>query len=182
MTIWRKQLVVAIHAATLEGGIAAAPDEPITEIVIYADRQPVEAKRSVSRALVLDESALTTLPLRDITDALATLPNVNVRRSGGPLAEGSIGMYGRSAQPRSPTSSTLAIAGIPLNNGMFPQTSLNMLPMQSVERVEVIQGPSSALYGNNARLGVINLVPRRPGHHCWNSAALQGAGTCTALA
>jgi len=157
-----QRLLLGIHSALFASALSAANAGDLTEIMVYADRQPVALNRTVSRAQVLDAATLATLPVRDVTDALATLPNVNLRRSGGALAEGSIGMYGRSAQPRSPTSTTLALAGIPLNNGMFPQTSLNLLPMQSVGRVEVIQGPSSALYGNNARLGVINLMPRQP--------------------
>jgi outer membrane receptor protein involved in Fe transport len=71
-------------------------------------------------------------------------------------------MYGISAQPRSSTSTTLAIDGVPLNNGMFPEASLNMLPLSLVQRIEVIQGPASSAYGNNSRLGVINLVTLRP--------------------
>ncbi|MBT6630445.1 MAG: TonB-dependent receptor, partial [Gemmatimonadetes bacterium] len=36
-----------------------------------------------------------------------------------------------------------------------------LMPMQAVERIEVVRGPSSALYGANAYLGVINVIPRR---------------------
>lgn len=140
----------------------ASDTAPLPDIQVTADRQLLPRDQSASPVRVLDRARLDALPVRDAADALATLPNVNMRRSGGPDGEPSLGMYGISAQPRSSSSTTLAIDGVPLNNGIFPEASLNILPLSLVERFEVIQGPASSAYGNNARLGVVNLVTRRP--------------------
>jgi len=134
----------------------------LPEIKVTASRQLLPQNQVSNPVRILDRATLEALPTDDVTEALATLPNVNIRRSGGPDGEPSLGMYGISAQPRSPSSTTLAINGVPLNNGIFPETSLNMLPLALVERIEVIQGPASSAYGNNARLGVINLITRQP--------------------
>lgn len=133
----------------------------LSEIKVTASRQLLPESEVSNPVRILDRAALDVHPVKDVSEALATLPNVNIRRSGGPDAEASLGMYGISAQPRSPTSTTLAINGIPLNNGIFPETSLNILPLSLVERLEVIQGPASSAYGNNARVGVVNLVTRQ---------------------
>jgi len=131
-------------------------------VVVNADRQQTPRNESASPVRVVTRTQIESLPVKDVTEALAGLPNVNIRRSGGPDGEPSVGLYGISAQPRSSSSTTLAIDGVPLNNGMFPEASLNVLPMSLVERVELVQGPASAAYGNNAKLGVVNLVTRRP--------------------
>ena len=134
----------------------------LPEIKVTASRQLLPQNQVSNPVRILDRATLEALPTDDVAEALATLPNVNIRRSGGPDGEPSLGMYGISGQPRSPSSTTLAINGVPLNNGIFPETSLNMLPLALVERIEVIQGPASSAYGNNARLGVINLITRQP--------------------
>jgi outer membrane cobalamin receptor len=138
----------------------AQQTDQLPTVLITADRQDLPRDQVASPTRLLDRETLEALPVKDVTEALATLPNVNIRRSGGPDGEPSLGMYGISAQPRSSSSTTLAINGVPLNNGMFPESSLNILPLGLIERIEVIQGPASSAYGNNATLGVINLHTR----------------------
>lgn len=158
-------IVLALLAAPAATAFAQQVPTPTTldTLVVTADRQQLPASEVSSPVRVISKPQIEALPVKDVTEALATLPNVNIRRSGGPDGEPSLGMYGISAQPRSSTSTTLAIDGVPLNNGMFPEASLNMLPLSLVQRIEVIQGPASSAYGNNSRLGVINVVTLRPG-------------------
>lgn len=130
-------------------------------VLVTANRQLLPRDETAGPVRTLDRDALDALPAADVTEVLATLPGVNIRRSGGPDGEPSLGMYGISAQPRSASSTTLAVNGVALNNGLFPEASLNMLPLALVQRLEVVQGPSSSAYGNNARLGVVNLITRR---------------------
>lgn len=148
------------QSSTDPGTTESQPGLPVVKVT--SDRQLVPRDESINPVRVLQRDALDALPVKDVTEAIATLPNVNIRRSGGADGEPSVGLYGVSAQPRSSSSTTLSIDGVPLNNGIFPEASLNILPLSLVERIEVIQGPASSAYGNNARLGVINLVTRRP--------------------
>jgi outer membrane receptor protein involved in Fe transport len=127
------------------------------KIDVTVDRIRIEKDESSAPIRSLSRQTIENAPAKDVAEALSRLTNVNIRRAGGPLAEPSLGMYGQSAQPRSSTSTTLAINGVALNNGIFPEASLNILPLAFIERVDVIQGPASSGFGNNARLGVINL-------------------------
>ncbi|MBX9849868.1 MAG: TonB-dependent receptor [Rhodocyclaceae bacterium] len=157
-------LLSILSASTLAQQAASDTEKTSTvlpEVKVSADRQLLPASEVSNPVRIIDRKAIDALPVKDVTEALAILPNVNIRRSGGPDGEPSIGMYGISAQPRSSTSTTLAINGVPLNNGFFPEASLNILPLSLIQRAEVIQGPASSAYGNNARLGVVNLVTRR---------------------
>jgi vitamin B12 transporter len=162
---------------------AQAQAETLQTVLVTANRQMLPRDETAGPVRTLDRAALEALPFTDITEALATLPGVNIRRSGGPDGEPSLGMYGISAQPRSSSSTTLAVNGVALNNGLFPEASLNMLPLALVQRLEVVQGPSSSAYGNNARLGVVNLITRRSARFTgelagsyarWNTGSLGG--------
>lgn len=145
------------------GVVAAVTGErELSEVVVTADRitQPQAEVPSSTRVLVRED--LDQLPLRTMGEALASMPNVLLRQSGSLFDEGSPSMYGISGQPRAPSRTVVAIDGVPLNSGLVPETSLNLLPLGLIERVELVQGPGSAAYGSNATTGVLNLMARRP--------------------
>jgi vitamin B12 transporter len=160
-------------AGCLAAGIGLAAVLPLTadaqsagprrdEIIVTADRidQPLAEVPATVR--IIDRERLDSLPARNTGEALATLPNVLVRQSGSLFDEGSLSLYGISAQPRAPSRTVIAINAVPMNSGLVPETSLNMLPLGLVERVEMIQGPGAAAYGSNATTGVLNLIVRQP--------------------
>ncbi len=161
--MYPKTILASAIAALVVPAFAqdATPVTSLSTVTVTADRQSLPRDQAASPVRLLNRTELDVLPVKDVTEALATLPNVNIRRSGGAQAEPSLGMYGISAQPRSSSSTTLAINGVPLNNGMFPEASLNILPLALLDHLEVIQGPASSAFGNNARLGVVNLVTRQ---------------------
>ena len=111
-------IVLALLAAPAATAFAQQVPTPTTldTLVVTADRQQLPASEVSSPVRVISKPQIEALPVKDVTEALATLPNVNIRRSGGPDGEPSLGMYGISAQPRSSTSTTLAIDGVPLNS------------------------------------------------------------------
>lgn len=143
-------------------------------VVVTADRLQMQRDESSAPIRVITREQLDTLPVRDVASALDTLPNVFVQRTGSVFDEATISSYGISGQGRAPTRDIIAINGVPLNNGMFPETSLNMLPINLVERIEMVQGPASSAYGNNAFTGVVNLVTRKPAAATGNATAQIG--------
>jgi len=129
---------------------------------VTVDRLESPPDESAAAIRTVSRTRTEVLPVRRVFDALALMPNVDVRQAGGPLGEGSITMYGISGQPLSPTATVVAVNGLPLNNGLVPETSLNLLPFVLVERFEMVQGPGSSSYGSNAVVGVLNMTTRRP--------------------
>lgn len=158
-----RRLAVATTTALAATSASAQGDEAVTpEVRVTVDRLKIERRESSQPVQVIDRARLEQLPVNDLSQALNTLPGVNVQRTGGPFDEGSVQMYGISGQGRAPSRTVIAIDGVPLNSGLIPETSLNMIPLAMVERIEVIQGPGSTAYGSNAFTGVINVVTRRP--------------------
>jgi outer membrane cobalamin receptor len=143
-------------------GFAQSAGIPIQEVLVTADRieQPLVEVPASTR--IIDRARLDSLPARNTGEAVATLPNVLVRHSGSLFDEGSLSLYGIAGQPRAPSRTVIAVNGVPLNSGLVPETSLNLLPLGLVERMELIQGPGSAAYGSNATTGVLNVAVRQP--------------------
>ncbi|MGE3843394.1 MAG: TonB-dependent receptor plug domain-containing protein, partial [Vicinamibacterales bacterium] len=129
---------------------------------VVVDRLQIEKDESASRVTFVSSAQISTLAVRDAFDAIALMPGVDVRHAGGPLGEGSLTMYGISGQPTAPTANMVALNGVPLNNGLLPETSLNMLPFNLIDRVQMVHGPGSSAYGSNAMTGVLDFVTSRP--------------------
>lgn len=155
-------LAVAATATGPAWAADATSDIAAPEVRVNVDRLQIERDQASVPVQVLDREQIDRSAVQDLTGALALLPNVNIQRTGSLFDEGSVNMYGISGQARAPTRTVIAVNGVPLNNGMFPETSLNMIPLNIVERIEVIQGPGSSAYGNNAFTGVVNIVTRQP--------------------
>ncbi len=141
-------LVVAQNA-----GQSAAQSEPI---VVTANR----AARPVSETL----SDVTVISRRDIADAGAsTLPEllqsfggVEISQNGGAGKVSGLFVRGtRTAQ------TVILVDGVRLENPLSGGGNLEFLPISSIDRIEVLRGPSSSLYGSGAVGGVIQIFTRR---------------------
>lgn len=128
----------------------------IANVVVTASRQPEEIQTAVvSVSALTTTEALRRNPLR-LDAALESIPgvslvgeNVNVRNSTG---------YTRGLGSRV----LILIDGVPALPSDFGNMDWDILPVTDFERVEVIKGPASALYGSFALGGVINIITKAP--------------------
>ena len=169
-SIWVKSILPAIAFSFMSMSVVAStPSGDITEYSIedllnmsssIATRSDTDARHVPAIVTVVTSAEIQSRGLRDIASVLATVPgfydlydlvshNPGVRGiSGGPRAMGSIIKVMIDGQQISIRSNS--------GNLLGPE----LVPIQSVERVEIIRGPASALYGGNAFLGVVNIVTR----------------------
>jgi iron complex outermembrane receptor protein len=128
----------------------------VAEVVVTASRQPEEIQSAVvSVSALTGPEALRRNSLR-IDAALESVPgvnlvneNVNVRNSTG---------YTRGLGSRV----LVLLDGIPALPSDFGNMNWDLLPITDVERIEIIKGPASALYGSFALGGVINIITKAP--------------------
>lgn len=129
------------------------------QVTVLATGSPAPLNRAAAIVTVITAEDLSNMGARDIEDALMSVPGLYVGRSEQGYAPTYIfrGIYG-SLNPQA----LLMING-------FPQKSLPTgnkgnvwggMPVEAVERIEVIRGPGSALYGADAFAGVINIVTK----------------------
>ena len=139
---------------------AQTPSTPLTlpDVVVAPSRTPIEAARSGSAVAVLTRTDLQATGAVNLVDALATLPGVAIQQTGGAGAPASIrlrGLAGSYVQVR--------VDGIDVSDPAGPQISapLHLLKTAEVERVELLRGSQSALYGGQAVAGVLAINTRR---------------------
>ena len=161
----RLRACVCISLLTFAPLVAAqtneeAPDETTLEekVVVTASRIEQPADRVGSTVSVITREEIERRQYRFVVDALRDVPGVDVRTSGGPGANASIFLRGADSD-----HTLVLLDGVELNDPASPNrlAILPQLTTDDVERIEILRGPQSTLYGADAIGGVIQIFTRR---------------------
>lgn len=153
-------LYASLPAVALAEPTPAPPagDEAGT-VVVTANRTPQPIERVGSSVSVVTAAELERRQTQIVSDVLRTLPGVTVARNGG--IGGTTSVFIRGAE----SEQTVAlIDGVKLNDPSSPGGGFNFgnLLVGNIERIELLRGPSSVLWGSQAIGGVVNLITRQP--------------------
>ena len=133
----------------------------LDEIVISATRTENRISQIPGRVEVITPEKLQLTGSQSLDEVLTLLPGVQTARSFGLFSHKStVSMRGVSGKEQART--LVLIDGIPVNKSDGGSVNWNLISTGEVERVEVVKGPGSALYGGNAMGGIINVVNKRP--------------------
>ncbi|WP_213998833.1 TonB-dependent receptor [Arsukibacterium sp.] len=159
-------LVSAITAAFVlppAGATAAAPDYNMEVIVVTAsgfEQKLVDAPASIS---VITQEELTKRPYTTLLDAVRDLEGVDIGETRDKTGQGSISMRGMGSD-----YTLILVDGKRQNNhgDIYPNNFGgnqfgHIPPLDAVDRIEVIRGPASTLYGADALGGVINIITKK---------------------
>ena len=134
----------------------------IPEVVVTASRKESLVQNVPASVTVIDAEDLRMSPLSTVDDVLRSVAGVDVwGNNQGSLGQRAVtvrGVGGGSDQERT----LILVNGIPVNDTWSGQVSWSQIPKEDVERIEVVRGPSSSLYGGSAMGGVVNLILRTP--------------------
>jgi len=107
----------------------------------------------------LNKKQITEIPVNNTDDALRSIANVYVNRSWGIYSKNaSVTMRGLEGSART----LILLNGVPLNKSAGGSINWHMINPDHIQKIEVIKGPASALYGGNAMAGVINIITAKP--------------------
>ena len=162
----------AVHAQGAQDGVTHQLDSVVVTASGF-EQQIKEAPASIS---VITREELETKPFHNLADAVADVEGVTVER-GGKAGGMNISIRGL------PSDYTLVLVdGKRLNqnssgarpNG-FGDVDTNFIPpMAAIERIEVVRGPMSTLYGSDAMGGVINIITRKVSQEWMGQITLDG--------
>ncbi len=137
---------------------AASGVDPLGEIIITATRVAQHANQVLEPILVIDRNALEDSLATDVGDVLRYHAGLDIGRSGGPGQPMALFIRGANSD-----QSIVMIDGVRINPGTYGGAPLQNLAPELFERIEVVKGPRSAIYGTDAIGGVVNLITRAGG-------------------
>jgi vitamin B12 transporter len=165
---------------------AVTPTQPTTppaiqqEIIVTASALPEELDETPVAATVITRQDIERREARDVSDVLREVPGLAVSRTGSPGKNTTLFIRGGSSK-----QALVLWNGMAMNNAYFSGYDFGQLSSAGVERVEVVRGPFSALYGSEAVSGVINVLTKpsasgasidiQAGEHGLFNGALSGA-------
>jgi len=134
---------------------AAAGSSALEPVVVTATRTELPLRDVLASVELISGDDLLMRPAADLGDALRFVPGVEVTRLGGPGQQTSIFVRGTESN-----HVLVLIDGLRMNPGTIGTAALQNVAPEFVERVEVVKGPRSTLYGSDAIGGVINVITR----------------------
>ncbi len=138
-------------------------------VVVTAAKRSQLIEEAVSSVAVVEETGIARRALNTVDEALDRAPGVQV-------LDGQVNIRGSTGYSRGLGSRVLLLVdGVPANQGDRGGINWDLLPVDQIERAEIVKGAGSALYGSAALGGVVNLITRDipPGLH-WRVRATGG--------
>lgn len=136
---------------------AASPAGSVsTGVVVTAEARPAEIDGLAVAATVIGPEEIERSRASNVLDLLRSVPGVDVVQSGGPEGVASIFLRGANSN-----QALVFVDGVKLNSPYYGGVDLGSLATSNVERIEVVRGPYSALYGSEAIGGVVQLFTKR---------------------
>ncbi|QPK62831.1 TonB-dependent receptor [Methylomonas sp. LL1] len=154
---------------------AAGNDEAanLPETVVTATRTETVRNQLATATTVFNREDIEQLQVRTLPDLLKTAPGIDVTENGGYGKQTSIFMRGTNSD-----HVLVLIDGIKAGSATSGTSAFQFIPIEQIERVEIIRGPQSSLYGSEAIGGVIQIFTRKGAQKDQPSITLDaGAGS-----
>ncbi|MEN6295278.1 MAG: TonB-dependent receptor [Chloroherpetonaceae bacterium] len=151
----QKQPIELISDTTLTFNLAPKVFKT-NEIIITANKQFQSIQEISNSAFVIEQKSFNTTNQFNFEEILKTVPGVEVYKENVSI-RGSDGFdFGIGSR------TLMMLDGIPLMSGDNGDLKFNIIPFSDIDRIEVVKGAGSALYGTSAIGGVINLISAEP--------------------
>ena len=139
------------------GTIELELEEALEEIVVSGTLKAVSKRDSPVPVEVYGQSFFKANPTASIFDALENINGVRSQLNCSICSTGSVNINGQEG-----SYTMVLIDGFPIVSGLSTVYGFSGIPQALIERIEVIKGPASTLYGSEAVAGVINLITKLP--------------------
>ena len=158
MKLTRLALAVALLPNTQAFAADLTRDDALklADTVVSANREPQRRSQTPAATTVFNRDDIERLQVRSVAELLERVPGVSVARTGGAGSLTSLFVRGTAS-----TQTLVLVDGQRIAAASSGTNSLEFLSPDQIERIEVVRGPRSALYGSDAIGGVVQIFTRQ---------------------
>ncbi len=154
-------LLVIYFLAAIPQSSFAQPDtvlvnnnKKLDEVVVSAQRASVTYSQMARVITVIDKAEIEAAPVQSLQDLLEYVLNVDIRQRGNHGVQADVSIRGGNFD-----QTMILLNGVNITDPQTGHLSLNIpVDIESIERIEVLQGPGARVYGPNAFSGAINFI------------------------
>ena len=150
---------LAVLLSSHSAGAQGAQEEVFTlpEIVVTATKTELDIKEVPSAVQVISKEDIESRGAQTLKDVLRFATGVNLVRSSASPTREAISIRGFDSR-----FSMILIDGKRVSSEIDQNYELDRIPLQNIERIEIVRGPVSSLYGTEALGGVVNIITKKP--------------------
>ena len=148
-------LSAAVLAALAMPALADATD-PLDEVVVTANRTPIAVRDVLAAVEVIDREEIERSQARSLPDLLRGRAGVSIGNQGGLGKLSTLFLRGSESD-----HVLVLVDGVRMGSATSGLVSFQDIPVELIERIEIVRGPRSSLYGSEAIGGVIQIFTRR---------------------
>jgi len=151
-----RPILAALLAATTSVALAAETTEPLGETIVTATRTETPLSDVLAPVILINRDDLARSLAPDVSGLLQFHAGIDIARNGGPGQTTSIFIRGTDSN-----HATVLVDGVRINPGTIGGAQIQNVSPDVVDRIEIVKGPRSTLYGTDAIGGVINIITRK---------------------
>ena len=159
---------------------AIVPVSPLAPVVVTATRSEIPLQQSPTSTTILTQEDIAASGALALDDVLRQIPGFNTFRRSSSLVTAPAqdpeaqGVTLRRIGPGGASRALVLLDGIPINDAFGGWLYWGELPLSHIERIEIVRGGNSTLWGNFALGGVINIITKQPTERAVSASALGG--------
>ena len=148
--------LVALWAASAEAQEATAAPEAI---IVTASRSNTLAEEMPLHSTVVTQEDIRKSPAQTVDQLLRTVPGLNF--TGIPVVQSDPTGHQTRMRGLGNAKVLMLLDGVPIHDPFYLTTQFFKVPLSNIERIEIVRGGNSSLWGNMAVAGVVNIVSKR---------------------
>lgn len=169
----RTLLAIGLLACIAPSLAAEAPDAGATaldDVIVTAARTPQARDAALAAVTVITREDIERRAPASLPELLRGMPGVSIASNGGPGKVASTFLRGTDSD-----HALVLVDGVRIGSATSGGAAFQDIPVEQIERIEIVRGPFSSLYGADALGGVIHIFTRRP-HDSFDASFNAGAG------